>query len=762
MSLSAKAVLTPKLTSYPFEDRLLLLDIPAKIGRSHKEGIAASNNGYFDCKVLSRQHAIILNEEGRFYIFDTGSSNGSFVNNIRLSKAGEESKPTEIFSGDILRFGSDVIDKSRQVTQKSIVVKIRLYNPDGSEYGSRPSSSRLFRPHDSMEDLHAVTQTLQESLSREKMLEDKLLKVKTLIGKNIGKSHTDLLRLFENIKEELMQLYSERSQLSIERSTYEKITSENLDLTKKNIELERLLEERDQCYLNVQTRQQADALENMALKKACQIQKTEIGNHERSLEDLQKELDLLKKDCEVKYKNKIVEAEQKLRDTEDHYEEELKKQENIFSEERGRLRDQMKVIAANEANLLNRIKSLENNENYERVEIDRIINKEKEDEETRRELAYKIEVLEHNLSKARSTITEYETQKDKQVQRDPNDVKKIIDQEAMIDKFNKDLSHYKQELVEVRAHKAASDDELSTKWGQIETLENSIASLSDEGDRLRKNLDILEKESKEASAENLRLSNLVNQMENSSSQEEMFKVQVNDLKNELAKAEMNLKCKVREALEASNESKRKDEIIQQKEIELSCALGQVQNAQEEILIHSKNAINLKALEVDNENILKQLSHAITNVNNVTSERDFLSKELSEVQFLFDEYKSTSGKEEEIELIQKLKEEALSAKKISHKLEQQLDLWRNESDDLKDEKIRLLREVAQLKRESGIEETTSNLLDPKNSPSINEVDAGESKLTTSEAALIKVGHLRVYEVILGVFFISVILNYIMMM
>ncbi|CAB4065715.1 unnamed protein product [Lepeophtheirus salmonis] len=206
---------------------------------------------------------------------------------------------------------------------------------------------------------------------------------------------------------------------------------------------------------------------------------------------------------------------------------------------------------------------------------------------------------------------------------------------------------------------------------------------------------------------------------------------------------MNLKCKVREALEASNESKRKDEIIQQKEIELSCALGQVQNAQEEILIHSKNAINLKALEVDNENILKQLSHAITNVNNVTSERDFLSKELSEVQFLFDEYKSTSGKEEEIELIQKLKEEALSAKKISHKLEQQLDLWRNESDDLKDEKIRLLREVAQLKRESGIEETTSNLLDPKNSPSINEVDAGESKLTTSEAALIKC-HIELYH------------------
>ena len=42
---------------------------------------------------------------------DTGSSNGTFVNNIRLSKSGEESKMTEIFSSDILRFGSDIVDK---------------------------------------------------------------------------------------------------------------------------------------------------------------------------------------------------------------------------------------------------------------------------------------------------------------------------------------------------------------------------------------------------------------------------------------------------------------------------------------------------------------------------------------------------------------------------------------------------------------------------------------------------------------------------
>ena len=55
-----------------------------------------------------------------------------------------------------------------------------------------------------------MTMSLQEALSREKMLEDKLVLVKSMISKNIGKSHTDLLRLFENIKEELLNLYEQR------------------------------------------------------------------------------------------------------------------------------------------------------------------------------------------------------------------------------------------------------------------------------------------------------------------------------------------------------------------------------------------------------------------------------------------------------------------------------------------------------------------------------------------------------------------------
>ena len=59
---------------------------------------------------------------------------------------------TEIFTGDSLRFGSDVVDKARNVTQKCVVARLTLLDPDtGAEAETRPRHSRLFRPSSSEE-----------------------------------------------------------------------------------------------------------------------------------------------------------------------------------------------------------------------------------------------------------------------------------------------------------------------------------------------------------------------------------------------------------------------------------------------------------------------------------------------------------------------------------------------------------------------------------------------------------------------------------
>ena len=47
------------------------------------------------------------------------------------------------------RFGSDVVDKAKNVTQKCVVAKLTLFYPDGSEAESRPVTSRLYRPESS-------------------------------------------------------------------------------------------------------------------------------------------------------------------------------------------------------------------------------------------------------------------------------------------------------------------------------------------------------------------------------------------------------------------------------------------------------------------------------------------------------------------------------------------------------------------------------------------------------------------------------------
>ena len=57
----------------------------------------------------------------QFYLQDTKSSNGTFVNNQRLSKGSEESAPREVCSGDIVQFGVDVMENSRKGNLRILV-----------------------------------------------------------------------------------------------------------------------------------------------------------------------------------------------------------------------------------------------------------------------------------------------------------------------------------------------------------------------------------------------------------------------------------------------------------------------------------------------------------------------------------------------------------------------------------------------------------------------------------------------------------------
>ncbi|XP_042655393.1 sarcolemmal membrane-associated protein isoform X29 [Tyto alba] len=192
---SALAIFTCRPNSHPFQERHVYLDEPVKIGRSVARCRPAQNNATFDCKVLSRNHALVWfdHKTGKFYLQDTKSSNGTFINSQRLSRGSEESPPCEIMSGDIIQFGVDVTENTRKVTHGCIVSTIKLFLPDGMEARLRTDviHAPLPSPVDKVaantpsmysQELFQLSQYLQEALHREQMLEQKLATLQRLLA----------------------------------------------------------------------------------------------------------------------------------------------------------------------------------------------------------------------------------------------------------------------------------------------------------------------------------------------------------------------------------------------------------------------------------------------------------------------------------------------------------------------------------------------------------------------------------------------------
>eukprot|EP00094_Tigriopus_californicus_P001080 TCALIF_01045-PA protein Name:"Similar to Adpgk ADP-dependent glucokinase (Mus musculus)" AED:0.27 eAED:0.27 QI:205/0.53/0.35/0.64/0.92/0.85/14/0/1299 len=784
--MSAKAVLVAKANSHPFDDRALILDVPTKIGRSHKDDQAESGNGFFDCKVLSRQHAILMYEDDKFYLMDTGSSNGSFVNNIRLSKSGEESKLTRIYTNDVLRFGSDVVDKQRQITQKCVVMKVRLFYPDGPEVESRPSESRLFRPNDSMEDLSALTQTLQESLSREKHLEDKMIRIRGMISKNIGKTHTDLLRLFENMKQELMNNELNFSKgINTELEAYQKIMSENVELHRRASEQDKVLQEFRHANESLSNQQQSDKIEITSLRKTCQLQKQSIDSLEKELHNVHDELHHNRLESDERYNNKIRDMEQSKKELMEHYEQEITKNEDAFMEERTKIREQLLEVTRNEANLLNRIRCLESEEQYSHAEVEKVLIREREAQESRQKLDIQVEQLKNQLDQAETALEE---QKSKIViQRSEEDIEQIAKLEDHIGKLQHDIAYLKQELLEARARKSASDDELRTIKDKLETLENSITSLTNEGLRHRKQISELNEALEEKSKEADHWEKLVGEMESSLSQDEMTRVQIQDLRDELHGAERNLKLRQDDLLYLKNGIKSRDETIQQLEIDLSCVRGQVTNVMTKV-IHDLEHNDLHEEDIDDHDgsdsdtltfvasdddgdgsrdpdifvqnveeelqITKDETSYVTNIkdenaqlkqrlvdlqdefNYAQDHANHLTDELARQQILYSELKKMRGRGEEIDQIHEYKQELKALYERLSDMEQRDHHQRKQIQTLEQDRLEMTAEVTETRR----------LL------------ARNPHLSPAEAAMHTVGNLKVYELILGLLFLFVLFTY----
>ncbi|KAF5677528.1 VPS64-like protein [Fusarium heterosporum] len=119
--LSLNGTFERKTIAVPFAPESL------RIGRqTNQKTIPTPSNGFFDSKVLSRQHAEIYAERnGKIYIRDVKSSNGTFVNGTRLSQENRESEPHELQTSDHLELGIDIVSEDQKtVVHHKVAAKV--------------------------------------------------------------------------------------------------------------------------------------------------------------------------------------------------------------------------------------------------------------------------------------------------------------------------------------------------------------------------------------------------------------------------------------------------------------------------------------------------------------------------------------------------------------------------------------------------------------------------------------------------------------
>lgn len=290
----AKGVLICRDNSHTFQDRTLLLDHPMKIGRSVARAKATLSNAIFDCKVLSRNHAILWYDSGKFYLQDTKSSNGTFVNNNRLSSSGQESIAREVCSGDIVQFGVNVVEDTKKLTHGCIVATLKLYLPDGKE--AKASSSNSVDPVAGItfEDLYMLNQFVQEANRREQALQYKLSYLQQLVENTQIAANQSWKALIEEdrllsrvetvesqlvffsknfaedkVRNELVKLHEEKAQYqNAAKDALQKVLQEKIEVTHRLIQLEtRLNETEEECHsLHEVTKHTQNELQELAAK----------------------------------------------------------------------------------------------------------------------------------------------------------------------------------------------------------------------------------------------------------------------------------------------------------------------------------------------------------------------------------------------------------------------------------------------------------------------------------------------------------------
>ncbi|XP_054641651.1 sarcolemma associated protein a isoform X4 [Dunckerocampus dactyliophorus] len=265
-----------------------------------------------------------------FYLQDTKSSNGTFINSQRLSRGSEESPPCEVLSGDIIQFGVDVTENTRKVTHGCIVSTVKLFLPDGMEARRRSDviQAPLPLPVDKVaantpsmysQELFQLSQYLQEALHREQMLEQKLATLQRLLAttqeasENSWQALIDEDRLLsrlevmgsqlqaysksqteDGIRKELLALQDDKHNYeTTAKESLRRVLQEKIEVVRKLSEVERSLSNtEDECtHLKEMSERSQEELRELANKYNAAVNEIkELTDKIKAAEGRQEEL----------------------------------------------------------------------------------------------------------------------------------------------------------------------------------------------------------------------------------------------------------------------------------------------------------------------------------------------------------------------------------------------------------------------------------------------------------------------------------------
>ncbi|KAI8081823.1 SMAD/FHA domain-containing protein [Gilbertella persicaria] len=280
-----------------FQTRTLELKDKAKvrIGRqTSSKTLPSAFNGYFDSKVLSRQHAEIWCERSSVFIKDVKSSNGTFVNGQRLSNECEESEPKELYHQDQVEFGIDIFGDNGSIMYYKVACTVHIFPMPLSQVDT--DIIKELGNHHSAQSLIRKTSTSSINTTSELTVDN------TGVGNGTGGAKKS--RKLESILLKLQSELDKSKQVENELKTIRETVTDldkivlNQDKVKKSDELELKL---DQAEATIRSFDKKYKHQNQAIQTAKQeLHKLEKELENKCLEKKQLEQELMNERMRIK------------------------------------------------------------------------------------------------------------------------------------------------------------------------------------------------------------------------------------------------------------------------------------------------------------------------------------------------------------------------------------------------------------------------------------------------------------------------------